>query len=106
MEKANNKIGGDWQLMGTSGQTVTSADLEGSSYLIYFGFTKCPDICPATLFRLSKIARIIRASPENKYFSLKTVFVSVDPERDTPEVLKKYLKNFDKSIIGVTGKSL
>ena len=62
-----------------NGQPYSSSDLSGSYYLIYFGFTKCPDVCPATLIKLSRVLRLIRKMPENNYFNLKMVFVSCDP---------------------------
>lgn len=79
------QIGGDWQLTDTKGRPFGSKNLEGSYYLIYFGFTNCPDICPNSLLKLSKALQKIRKMPEYQYLDLKTVFVSVDPDRDTPE---------------------
>lgn len=87
------------------GQPFSSSDLSGSYYLIYFGFTKCPDICPTTLIKLGRVLRLIKKMPEYHYLNLKTVFVSCDPDRDTPKRLQEYLKNFDEDIIGVTGAS-
>lgn len=87
------------------GQPFSSSDLAGSYYLIYFGFTKCPDICPTTLIKLGRVLRLIKKMPEYHYLNLKTVFVSCDPDRDTPKRLQEYLKNFDEDIIGVTGVS-
>lgn len=78
------QIGGEWQLVDTKGKPFGSADLEGSYYLIYFGFTNCPDICPNSLLKLSKALQKIRKMPEYQYLNLKTIFVSVDPDRDTP----------------------
>jgi protein SCO1 len=98
-------IGGDWSLIDMHGKPITHTDLEGSYYLIYFGFTKCPDICPATLIKLSRVLRIIRKLPENHYINLKIVFISCDPDRDTPQRLREYLKNFDDEIVGVTASS-
>lgn len=84
-------IGGDWTLINTEGQAFSSRNLNGNYYLIYFGYATCPDICPSTLYYLSSVYRIIRNLPEGAYMKLKVVFVSVDPERDTPKVLKTYL---------------
>ena len=77
-------IGGDWKLLTTEGGTLGSIDLEGTYYLIYFGFTNCPDICPNSLMKLAKALEKVQKMPEDKYFKLKTIFVSVDPDRDTP----------------------
>jgi len=64
--------------------------------LIYFGFAKCPDICPTTLMYLTTMLRHLRNLPAYKDIKLKLVFVSLDPERDSPELLKKWLSKFDK----------
>eukprot|EP00331_Platyophrya_macrostoma_P030084 CAMPEP_0176438084 /NCGR_PEP_ID=MMETSP0127-20121128/19056_1 /TAXON_ID=938130 /ORGANISM="Platyophrya macrostoma, Strain WH" /LENGTH=315 /DNA_ID=CAMNT_0017821933 /DNA_START=65 /DNA_END=1012 /DNA_ORIENTATION=+ len=98
-------IGGPWKLIDTEGNIVTSKDYKGAYYLIYFGFCNCPDVCPQSLHKISKALELIRKMPEAKYVKLKTVFVSVDPDRDTPERIKKFLKLFDSSIVGLTGKS-
>lgn len=88
----------------SDGQPFSSRNLAGYYYLIYFGYTNCPDICPSTLYYLSSVYRIIRNLPEGAYLKLKLVFVSVDPERDSPKQLKAYLGEFGKNIIGVTGQ--
>lgn len=98
-------IGGPWKLYDMEGNAVTHKDLKGSYYLIYFGFCNCPDICPISLQKVSKALDQIRKMPEYRYIKLKTLFVSVDPDRDSPERMKKFLSYFDKSIIGLTGKS-
>jgi protein SCO1/2 len=77
--------------------------LYGNYYLVYFGYTNSPEACPNALYYMSTMFRVIRNLPEGAYLKLKLVFISIDPERDTPEKLKKYLKNFSKIIIGVTG---
>ena len=87
------------------GNPVTHKDLRGAYYLIYFGFCNCPDICPVSLQKISKALDHIRKMPEYKYVKLKTIFVSVDPDRDSPEKMRKFLSHFDKSIIGLTGES-
>lgn len=92
-------------MVDTKGNRFGSKNLEGSYYLIYFGFTNCPDICPNSLVKLSKALEKIRKTPESKYINLETIFVSVDPERDTPEKIDKFLSFFDKTMIGVTGTS-
>jgi protein SCO1/2 len=97
------KIGGDWSLLDTNNKPFNSKDLEGKYYLIYFGFTHCPDICPNSLTKLSRAVAKVKKSKEANFFDLKTVFVSVDPDRDTGEKIKKFVMNFDPEIIGVTG---
>lgn len=96
-------IGGPWQLKTMEGKPFGSGDLEGKYYLIYFGFCRCPDVCPQSLYKLTKALEMIRNSPESKYFDLEMVFVTVDPDRDTKEDVEKFLKHFDKRIIAVTG---
>jgi protein SCO1/2 len=91
-------IGGPFTLTASDGRTVTQKDLSGEPTLIFFGYTHCPDVCPATLFEMSEVLRAL--GPEKKAAAL---FVTVDPERDTPDVLKDYLSSFDSRIIGVTG---
>ena len=61
----------------------------GSYYLIYFGFVNCPDICPLTMHKLNKAMEKIKKLPENSYFDIKALFISVDPERDSNEKIKK-----------------
>lgn len=92
-------IGGSFQLTAHNSQTVTDKDMAGRPFLIFFGYTHCLDICHTTLFEMSEILKAM--GPNAKVGAL---FVTVDPERDTPEVLKDYLSNFDPRIIGLTGK--
>ena len=103
MGRAN--IGGPWRLIDMQGKPFGSGDLDGKYYFIYFGFCRCPDVCPQSLYKLTKALELIRKSPEKKYFDLETIFVTVDPDRDTPEDIKKFLSNFDPKIIPVTGKN-
>jgi protein SCO1/2 len=91
-------IGGPFQLVAHNGQTVTDKDLLGHPFLVFFGYTHCPDLCHTTLFEMSEILRAL--GPQAKIGAL---FVTVDPERDTPEILKDYLSNFDPRIVGVSG---
>lgn len=89
-----------YKLTDTSGKTVTAEDTDGNIRLLFFGFTSCPDICPATL---QKLARVVNNLPEPARTDVKIVFVSVDPERDTPERIKSYVEFFGENIIGLTG---
>lgn len=91
-------IGGPFQLTAQSGQTVTDKDFLGRPFLVFFGYTHCPDICHTTLFEISEILRAAGSDA-----NVGALFVTVDPDRDTPAVLKDYLSNFDPRIIGVTG---
>jgi len=89
-----------YELTDTSGQTVTAADTEGTIRLMFFGFTSCPDICPTTLQKLSGVVENLPAAARK---DVKIIFVSVDPGRDTPERIKRYVEFFSDSIIGLTG---
>ena len=95
---AASAIGGPFQLTAQNGQTVTDKELLGRPFLVFFGYTHCPDICHTTLFEMSEVLRAL--GPQAKIGAL---FVTVDPERDTPAVLKDYLANFDPRIIGLSG---
>ena len=92
-------IGGPFQLVAHNGQTVTEKDFLGRPFLVFFGYTHCPDICHTTLFEISEILRSLGPNA-----NAGAMFVTVDPERDTPAVLKDYLSNFDPRIIGVSGE--
>jgi len=99
------KIGGPWKLYNTKGEIMTHKDFNGKYYLIYFGFTQCPDVCPMSLQKIAKALTKIRQSKEYKYFDLDCIFVSVDPDRDSYDRIKNYCELFNKNIIGLTGKS-
>ena len=92
-------IGGPFQLTDQSGQTVTEKDLQGRPTLIFFGFTHCPDVCPTALFEMSEIMRKLGSDADRT----AALFVTVDPERDTPASMKDYLASFDPHIRGLTG---
>jgi protein SCO1/2 len=92
-------IGGPFELTNQDGQTVTNASFAGKPYLMFFGFTHCPDICPTKLAEIS----IILDELGDKADDLNVLFVSVDPERDTPEVLKEYISSFHPQISGLSG---
>ena len=92
-------IGGPFSLSAGDGRTVTVRDLRGAPYLVFFGFTHCPDVCPTKLFQLSEMFRAMG----DKGKTVRALFVTVDPERDTPEIMKSYVSSFDDRIVGVTG---
>lgn len=82
-----------------NGRRVTEQDFKGKYLLLYFGFTRCPDICPEELDKMSLVLKQVNASGE----VVKPVFVTCDPARDSQEDLKAYLAEFDPSILGLTG---
>lgn len=92
-------IGGPFQLTDQDGKQITDQDFRGRPYLVFFGYTHCPDICPTTLFEISEVMRALGPDAD----SAAALFVSVDPDRDTPAVLKDYLSSFDPHVRGATG---
>ena len=91
----------DFHLADQDGNPFQLSQLRGKIVLFDFGFTHCPSVCPTTL---SYLARIYRALPAADRDKVQILFISVDPRRDRPEVLKNYLPYFDTSIVGLTGK--
>ena len=81
------------------GKAVTDADMKGKPFLVFFGFTHCPDICPTTLFDMSQLMKELGPDAART----GALFITVDPDRDTPKVMKDYLSNFDPRITGLTG---
>jgi protein SCO1/2 len=98
-DSGSSAIGGPFTLVDQDGRTVTEKDVTGRPYLVFFGFTHCPDVCPTTLFRMSEVLKATGEKGQN----LRALFISVDPERDRPETLKSYLSSFDERITGLTG---
>lgn len=92
-------VGGPFKLIDQNGRTVTEQDVRGRPFLVFFGYTYCPDVCPTTLFDISEIFR--KLGPEADRAA--ALFITVDPERDTPEKLKAYLSSFDPHLRGLTG---
>jgi protein SCO1/2 len=92
-------IGGPFQLVDQSGATVTADQLQGKPTLLFFGYTHCPDICPTTLFDLSEVLKAMGKDADG----VNAYFVSVDPERDSPAVMKDYLSSFDPHLKALTG---
>jgi protein SCO1/2 len=93
------RIGGPFTLVDDTGATVTEKTLAGKPYIIYFGYTFCPDFCPTTLLDLSRWIKKLGPDADR----LNYVFVTVDPERDTVQSLHTYLSSFDRRIRGYTG---
>jgi len=92
--------GSDFSLKDMNNNTITQDSFDGPLTAIFFGFTNCPDVCPMTLNKMD----IVLDKLKNKKKNVKFFFISVDPERDTPEVVKNYLSNFDNNFVGITGE--
>ena len=101
MTAGKARIGGEWELLNTDGKLEGSKDLRGSWLLLYFGFTHCPDICPDEIEKMIKVVDILDLDREP--ISVKPVFISVDPERDTIPRVKEYCAEFSKKLRGYTG---
>lgn len=97
-ERGSSGVGGPFSLTDQNGKTVTQQALHGQPTLVFFGYTHCPDICPATL---SEISAVFKALGPNE--AARAFFVTVDPQRDTAVVMKDYLSSFDPRITGLTG---
>ena len=92
-------IGGPFQLIDQDGRAVTEQALLGRPSLVFFGYTHCPDVCPATMYDISQIMQALGPDADRA----RAVFITVDPERDTQPVLKDYMSSFDPHITGLTG---
>lgn len=97
----NDRMGGAVTLIDQNGESFNTASLEGRVALLFFGYTHCPDICPATLARVTQAWKKLREAGHGEETAL--VFITFDPERDTPAHMKEYLAFFDEKIIGLTG---
>ncbi|EFY87316.1 protein sco1 [Metarhizium acridum CQMa 102] len=94
------KVGGPFELLDQNGKPFTSEMMKGKYSLVYFGFTRCPDICPE---ELDKMARMLDIVEEKAPGALLPIFITCDPERDDPPALKSYLAEFHDKFIGLTG---
>jgi protein SCO1/2 len=88
-----------FSLQGAGGKTITQADFTGKVVLMFFGYASCPDICPTTMAQLAQVTEALGPQAEQ----VRILFVSVDPHRDTPDILQAYVDQFDRHAIGLTG---
>ena len=95
----NFTMGGPFTLTGADGKPFSSAKLAGKPYAVFFGFTHCPDVCPMTLARLARLRQQLGEGPN----AFNIVFITVDPERDTPQAMANYVRMFDTPVIALTG---
>ncbi len=96
---ATAAIGGPFALENGNGQTVTDSDFRGKYMLVYFGYTYCPDVCPTTLTEVA--GALDKLGP--KASLVQPIFITVDPQRDTPAAIKQYVSAFSPRIVGLTG---
>lgn len=96
-QQAAALIGGPIRLEGPDGRVVTDVEMKGHPFLVFFGYTHCPDVCPTTL---AQISRVLSRLPDKP---IPVLFISFDPERDTPASLKDYVASFDPRIVGLSG---
>ncbi len=92
-------IGGPFTLVDHSGNTVTAADFKGSYMLVFFGYTFCPDVCPTNILAISEAMDLLDERAE----LVQPLFITVDPERDTAEIMADYVGNFHPRLVGLTG---
>ena len=92
-------IGKEFNLLDHNGKPRTLADFRGKVVVMFFGFAQCPDVCPTTLAELATVAKELGKDADR----LQVLFVTVDPERDTPEVLRQYVPSFDPRFLGLYG---
>ena len=99
-EDSNQRV--EFSLIDRKGQTTTQKDLAGRHMLVFFGYSSCPDICTPQLQKISLVMKKLEAVGKEKL--INPVFITIDPERDTPEKLDNYLGYFHESVVGLTGK--
>ena len=96
-------LGGSFELVDHNGVMRTAEDFRGSYSLIYFGFTHCPDLCPTSLAKMSRALDSLAERAPAKAARIVPIFITVDPERDTVDVMKDYVANFHRRLVGLTG---
>ena len=96
-------MGGPFALTDQNGRRVSDRDFAGKYRLIYFGYTFCPDVCPTDLQKIGAGMRRFEQSDPGRAARVQPIFITVDPARDTPEVMRRYVANFHPRLIGLTG---
>jgi protein SCO1/2 len=100
---AGAAIGGDFALTASDGRTVQWDDFAGKYRVVYFGYAFCPDICPTDMQRVAQGLKVLKASDPAKAAKIQPIFITIDPERDTPQVVGEFAAAFSPDIIGLTG---
>lgn len=96
-------MGGAFELTSETGETVRESDFDGQYRLIYFGYTFCPDVCPVDMQKVGQGMRALEATNPDLAQRVQPIFISVDPARDTPDVLAEFTDNFHPRLLGLTG---
>jgi protein SCO1/2 len=100
---AGAAIGGDFALTASDGRTVKWDDFAGKYRIVYFGYAFCPDICPTDMQRVAQGLKVLKADDPAKAAMIQPIFITIDPERDTPAVVGEFAAAFSPDIIGLTG---
>lgn len=100
---AGAAIGGDFSLTNNKGEAVRWGDFAGKYRIVYFGYAFCPDICPTDMQRVVQGLKVLKASDPDKVAKIVSIFITIDPERDTPQVVGEFAAAFSPDIIGLTG---
>lgn len=100
---AGARIGGPFTLTDQNGRSVSDTDFAGKYRIVYFGYTFCPDVCPTSLQHLMQGLKKFDAEAPERAAKIQPIFITVDPARDTPAVMKQYVSAFDPRLIGLTG---
>jgi protein SCO1/2 len=101
---AGARIGGAFALIDQNGRTVRDTDFAGRYRIVYFGYTYCPDVCPTDMQKIAQAMRILDKEAPRVSQKVVPIFISVDPERDTPAAVKQFVANFYPRTVGLTGK--
>jgi protein SCO1/2 len=102
---AGARIGGAFTLTDQNGKTVRDSDFAGKYRIVYFGYTYCPDVCPTDMAKIGQAMKLLDKSDPTLSQKITPIFISVDPERDTPPVLKQFVANFHPRFVGLTGST-
>jgi protein SCO1/2 len=100
---AGARIGGPFALTDQNGRTVRDTDFAGRWRIVYFGYTYCPDVCPTDMAKIGQAMKILDKDAPRTSAKVVPIFITVDPERDTPAVLKQFVANFHPRVVGLTG---
>ncbi|WP_369815224.1 SCO family protein [Erythrobacter sp. YT30] len=100
---AGASIGGEFELVGPDGETVRWADFDGQCRVVYFGYAFCPDICPTDVQRMTQGLKVLGENEPQMAASITPIFITIDPDRDTREIVDEFTNAFSDDLIGLTG---